>query len=118
MLLETKRTARTMVTALAAAAAFTMIVPTGTAFAINEVSCAEQGDFLRIQSHHSTGLKSEDCYANAGKADFGGWWIDKISTGNNDVRLHDANGSVVTIPRHRVVSYPNRPPKVNAIEIL
>ncbi|NYV75554.1 beta/gamma crystallin domain-containing protein [Streptomyces sp. UH6] len=118
MFSETKRTARTMVTALAAAAAFTMTVPTGTAFAINEVSCAEQGDFLRIQSHHSTGLKSEDCYANAGKTDFGGWWIDKISTGNNDVRLHDANGSVVNIPRHRVVTYPNRPPKVNAIEIL
>jgi hypothetical protein len=118
MISKTMKAGRATVVALAAAAAFTMVVPTGTAYAINEVSCAEQGDFLRIQSHHSTGLRSEDCYANAGRTDFGGWWIDKISTGNNDVRLHDANGSVVNIPRHKVVSYPNRPPKINAIEIL
>ncbi|MER5554602.1 beta/gamma crystallin domain-containing protein [Streptomyces sp. NPDC002793] len=118
MISKTKRAARTMVTALAATAAFTMVMPTGTAYAINEVSCAEQGDFLRIMSHHSTGIKSEDCYANRGKLDFGGWWIDKISTGNNDVRLHDANGAVVSIARHRVVTFPNNPPKINAIEIL
>ncbi|WP_405386287.1 oxidoreductase [Streptomyces sp. NBC_01102] len=118
MLSNTKRLARAMVTTLATAVTFSMVMPTGTAFAINEVNCAEQGEFLRIQSHHSTGITSNDCYANAGRTDFGGWWIDKISTGNNDVKLHDANGSVVTIPRHRVVTYPNNPPKVNAIEIL
>jgi Beta/Gamma crystallin len=118
VLSKTKRTARTLVAALAAAAAVTVAVPTGTAFAINEVSCADQGDFLRIKSHHGTGVTSEDCYANRGRTDFGGWWIDKISTGNNDVKLYDANGSVVSIPRHHVRTYPNRPPKIKAIEIL
>ncbi|MEU8705596.1 beta/gamma crystallin domain-containing protein [Streptomyces sp. NPDC048565] len=117
MLSKTKKTARAVVTTLAAAATFTIVMPTGTAFAINEVSCADQGAFLRIQSHHSTGIKSEDCYANAGKVDFKGWWIDKISTGNNDVKLYDANGAVVSIPRNRVVTYPNNPPKINAVEI-
>ncbi|NUV38375.1 beta/gamma crystallin domain-containing protein, partial [Streptomyces sp. KAI-27] len=45
-------------------------------------------------------------------------WVDKISTGNNVVKYYDANGDVVKIDRNKAISYPNRPPKVKAIEIL
>ncbi|MFF8285185.1 beta/gamma crystallin domain-containing protein [Streptomyces albus] len=109
--------ARTVAASLAAAAAFTLFVPTGTAAAIDHVTCNPDAGYLKIWSHLN-GRDSVDCYANRGKANFGGWWVDKISTGNNDVKYYDANGDVVKINRHKVISFPNRPPKVKAIEIL
>jgi hypothetical protein len=108
--------ARMAATALAAAAAFTVLLP-GTALAINQVACGGRNDLLKIWSHLN-GQVSVDCYANAGLTSFGGWWVDQISTGNNDLRYYDANGDVVRINRWTVISYPNRPPKVDVIEIL
>ncbi|MBT2416140.1 oxidoreductase [Streptomyces sp. ISL-12] len=112
-----KSVVRAMATAVAAAAAFTLVGPTGTAHAINKVTCDPDKAFLKIWSHMN-GTDSVDCYANAGKTNFGGWWVDKISTGNNDVKYYDNNGDVVKIARNTVINFPNRPPKVNAIEIL
>ena len=115
-MLNMKKAARTMVPAIAAAAAFTMVMPTGTAFAINKTSCTSSEPFLRIHSHNKWGQQSEDCYANAGKTGFGGWWVDEISTGNNRVKLYDHNGSVVTLPAHRDEQYPQAK-KIDSIEI-
>lgn len=117
MFSKTKHRGRTVAAALAAAAAFTMMGPAGTASAIDHVTCDPGAGYLKIWSH-SNGRDSVDCYANRGKTNFGGWWVDKISTGNNDVKYYDANGDVVKIDRGRTISYPNRPPKVKAIEIL
>ncbi|MFB6989298.1 beta/gamma crystallin domain-containing protein [Streptomyces sp. NPDC056230] len=117
MISKTKKVARSAAVAFAAAATFTMTMPTGNAFAIDHVACRGGENFLKIWSHNG-GSQSVDCYANAGRTDFGGWWIDKISTGNNDLIYYDANGDSVKIERWHEISFPNRQPKVTAIEIL
>ncbi|MFE9252920.1 beta/gamma crystallin domain-containing protein [Streptomyces sp. NPDC007088] len=117
MISTTKRAMRSGAVAFAAAAAFTMTVPTGDAFAIDHIPCRAGENYLKIWSHLN-GRTSVDCYANRGKTNFGGWWVDKISTGNNDLIYSDANGDSVKIDRWHEISFPNRPPKVNAIEIL
>ncbi|MFI6350730.1 beta/gamma crystallin domain-containing protein [Streptomyces sp. NPDC050560] len=112
-----KRAARSLGAALAVAVALSVGVPSGNAFAINHVQCVGGENFLKIWSH-SGGTQSVDCYANAGKTDFGGWWVDRISTGNNDLIYYDANGDSVKIERWHDITFPNRPPKVTAIQIL
>lgn len=111
------KTARSVVVAFAAAAAFTAMMPTSAAFAINHIPCRAGENYLKIWSHKD-GRDSVDCYANKGKISFGGWWVDRISTGNNDLIYSDANGDSVRVNRGTDISYPNRPPKVSAIEIL
>ncbi|WP_406500433.1 oxidoreductase [Streptomyces sp. NBC_00846] len=117
MISRTRNVARTAAATLAAAVAFTLAGPAGTASAIDHVTCDPDAGFLKIWSHNSSGRQSVDCYANRGKTNFGGWWVDQISTGNNDVKYYDANGDVVKITRWNNVKYRNVP-KVNAIEIL
>ncbi|MEV5594988.1 beta/gamma crystallin domain-containing protein [Streptomyces sp. NPDC052496] len=117
MLSKKKRVGRSVAVAFAAAAAFTMTMPTGSAYAIDKVECRGGENFLKIWSH-SGGRQSVDCYANRGRTNFGGWWVDKISTGNNDLIYYDANGDSVRINRWTEITFPNRPPKVNSIEIL
>ncbi|MFB7918820.1 beta/gamma crystallin domain-containing protein [Streptomyces sp. NPDC056061] len=117
MISRTRSVAHTLAAALAMAVAFTMAGPAGTASAIDHVTCDPDAGFLKIWSHNGSGRDSVDCYANRGKTDFGGWWIDQISTGNNDVKYYDANGDVVKIPRQSNIKYSNVP-KVTAIEIL
>lgn len=114
---RTMNTVRTLAMALAAAGAFTLVGPAGSASAIDHVTCDPDRGYLKIWSHLN-GRDSVDCYANRGKTNFGNWWVDKISTGNNVVKYYDANGDVVKIDRNKVISYPNRPPKVKAVEIL
>ncbi|MEK8173157.1 beta/gamma crystallin domain-containing protein [Streptomyces sp. M19] len=117
MISKIKRAARSAAVALAATAALTVGLPGGNAYAIDHVQCVGGENFLKIWSHDG-GRQSVDCYANAGKTDFGGWWVDKISTGNNDLIYYDANGDSVKIERWHEISFPNRPPKVVAIQIL
>ncbi|MGC5343523.1 beta/gamma crystallin domain-containing protein [Streptomyces sp. DT24] len=117
MISKTKRTVCSMAMALVAAAGFTVSVPSGTAFAIDHVQCVGGENFLKIWSHLN-GRESVDCYANGGKTDFGGWWVDRISTGNNDLIYYDANGDSVKIARWHDITFPNRPPKVVAIQIV
>ncbi|WP_410659870.1 beta/gamma crystallin domain-containing protein [Amycolatopsis sp. lyj-112] len=117
-MISSKKKARRIVAAAAAAAAvFTLAVPTGTSFAIDRIPCKDGENFLKIWSHLGGGT-SVDCYANRGRISFGGWWIDRISTGNNDLVYYDSNGSDVRINRWTDISFPNRPPKVRVIEIL
>ncbi len=47
----------------------------------------------------------------------GGAWVDKISTGNNDIQMNDANGDTIRISRWNIVTYPNRPPNITSIQI-
>lgn len=117
MLSKTKRVARSATVALAAAAAFTVVMPTSNAFAINEVECRGGENFLKIWSHNN-GRTSVNCYANKGRMSFGNWWVDRISTGNNDLIYYDANGDSVRINRWTDITFPSRPPKVKDIEIL
>ncbi|MGW0859091.1 beta/gamma crystallin domain-containing protein [Streptomyces sp. NPDC002690] len=112
-----KKTARTAFVACAATAMFAVVMP-GNAYAIDHIPCRAGENFLKIWSHDSFGNTSVDCYANRGRTSFGGWWIDKISTGNNDLIYSDANGDSVKIERWHEITFPNRPPKVDAIEIL
>lgn len=118
MLSKTKRVARSATVAIAAAAAFTVVMPTGNAFAIDHVECRGGENFLKIWSHSGDGRSSVDCYANKGRTGFGNWWVDRISTGNNDLVYYDANGDSVRINRWTDITFPHRPPKVKDIEIL
>ncbi|MEU0516807.1 beta/gamma crystallin domain-containing protein [Streptosporangium sp. NPDC006007] len=117
MISKSKKNIRSMAVALAATAAFTIAIPAGPAFAINHVRCVGGENFLKIWSHLG-GRYSVDCYANGGKTGFGGWWVDRISTGNNDLIYYDANGDSVRINRWNDITFPNRPPKVIAIQIV
>ncbi|MEV0323100.1 beta/gamma crystallin domain-containing protein [Streptomyces sp. NPDC050658] len=117
MISRKKRVTRSVVVALAATAAVTMAMPTGNAFAIDHVECRGGESFLKIWSH-SGGRTSVDCYANKGRTSFGNWWVDRISTGNNDLIYFDENGDSVRINRWTDITFPNRPPRVKDIEIL
>ncbi|MFD9794137.1 beta/gamma crystallin domain-containing protein [Streptomyces sp. NPDC059070] len=117
MISKTKRIARSVVLAMAATTAVTVAMPTGNAFAIDHVECRGGENFLKIYSHLN-GRSSVDCYANKGRVSFGSWWVDRISTGNNDLVYYDVNGDSVRINRWTDISFPNRPPKVKDIEIL
>ncbi|MGW1146267.1 beta/gamma crystallin domain-containing protein [Streptomyces sp. NPDC002454] len=118
MIAKTKRITRSLAVTIAATAAVTIAMPAGNAYAINEVPCGNRTDFLKVWSHHAWGPTSVDCYANGGKIAFGNWWVDRISTGNNDIIYHDANGSKVRINRWTDISFPNRPPQVSHFEII
>ncbi|MDH6695728.1 beta/gamma crystallin domain-containing protein [Streptomyces griseoviridis] len=117
MISKSKRAVCSMVAAFAAAATLTVGVPSGSAYAIDHVQCVGGENFLKIYSHLN-GRNSVDCYANAGKTNFGGWWVDRIVTGNNDLIYYDANGDSVRINRWHDITFPNHPPKVASIQIL
>lgn len=112
-----KTTRRVLAAAAAAAAAFSLLVPTGTSFAIDPIPCRDGENFLKIWSHLG-GSSSVDCYADRVRIGFGGWWIDRISTGNNDLIYYDSNGADVRINRWTDITSPDRPPKVRVIETL
>ncbi|MYS85303.1 beta/gamma crystallin domain-containing protein [Embleya scabrispora] len=117
MISKSKRVARSIAVAVAAAATLSLGVPGGNAYAIDHVQCVGGENFLKIWSHLD-GRESVDCYANGGKTDFGGWWVDRISTGNNDLIYYDVNGDSVKIERWHDITFPNHPPRVAAIQIL
>ncbi|MFJ4902752.1 beta/gamma crystallin domain-containing protein [Streptomyces sp. NPDC088727] len=117
MISKTKRVARSLGVAIAATAAVTMVMPTSNAFAIDHVECRGGEHFLKVWSHLD-GRTSVDCYANKGRTGFGSWWVDRISTGNNDLIYYDANGDSVRINRWTDITFPNNPPRVKDIEIL
>lgn len=117
MISRTMRVARSVAVAAAATVGVTMAMPTGNAFAIDHVECRGGENFLKIWSHID-GRSSVDCYANKGRTNFGNWWVDRISTGNNDLIYYDANGDSVRINRWTDITFPSRPPLVKDIEIL
>ncbi|MFJ4714508.1 beta/gamma crystallin domain-containing protein [Streptomyces sp. NPDC088785] len=116
MILKGKKAIGALAAAVAVAATLTVGVPS-PAFAIDHVQCVGGENFLKIYSHLN-GRDSVDCYANAGRTDFGGWWVDRIVTGNNDLIYYDANGDSVRIDRWHDISFPNNPPRVASIQIL
>ncbi|MCO5999247.1 beta/gamma crystallin domain-containing protein [Actinoallomurus rhizosphaericola] len=106
---------------IAGAAALFMSLISGPAFAINGVDCVSS-DFLQIWYHDGEHTYTSLCFANAGTIFPWGHntirWIDKVSTGNNDVIIHDDNGTEVYISRWNIVTYPNRPMATNHLTIL
>lgn len=117
MISRTMRVARSVTVAAVATMGVTMAMPTGNAFAIDHVECRGGENFLKVWSHLD-GRSSVDCYANKGRTNFGSWWVDRISTGNNDLIYYDVNGDSVRINRWTDITFPSRPPKVKDIEIL
>lgn len=114
---RTKRAARSPGVAIAATAAVTMVMPTSNAVAIDHIECRGGEDFLKIWSHLD-GASHVDYYANKGRTGFGSWWVDRISTGNNDLIYYDVNGDSVRIDRLTDITFPNNPPRVKDIEVL
>ncbi|MFE2276768.1 beta/gamma crystallin domain-containing protein [Streptomyces sp. NPDC059454] len=111
---------------VAAAAVMAVVMPAGTAHAIDKVNCGPS-DYLRADVHGQDYIGSFNlsfCFANKGTYNFAASgpgtavWVDKISTGNNRVKYHDVNGTTVTYPKHYIITFPNRPPHVDWIEIL
>ncbi|MER5971180.1 beta/gamma crystallin domain-containing protein [Streptomyces sp. NPDC002055] len=100
------KAARILATGLAAAGMFTLIGPSGSA-AAEQVPCRDGENFLKIWSHGSR-HNGESCWANAGVYKIDGW-VDRVSTGNNDITMYDFNGAVVDVNRWNDISYPNRP---------
>jgi hypothetical protein len=112
-----KKMVRSSAMVIAAAAALTVAVPVSNAYAIDDVACHHGAGFLKVEGHGALGGTIEACYANAGKQDYwGGIWVTKITTGNNDVVYYDVNGATVDINRWTVFE-PTNPVHVKAIEI-
>ncbi|MEV7045661.1 beta/gamma crystallin domain-containing protein [Amycolatopsis sp. NPDC051061] len=100
----------------AAVALCSLFVTAGTASAATKVPCTGS-DLLEIWWHsHSGDASAHECFANSGTVTVRAW-VDKISTGNNDITYFDFNGSVVSISRWNIVTFPNNPPDVDAINI-
>lgn len=110
---------------IAGAAALLMSLTPGQAFASSNINIPSNvpcgpSDYLQIWFHDDSG-SHDQCWANAGV--FYPWtgktiWLDKISTGNNDVVIHDDNGTDVYISRWNIVTYPNRPIATTHLTIL
>lgn len=80
-----------------AAAAVTATLSAAPASATNQVDCGDRTDFVKIWYHSEDGSQHYvSCFANAGWVDWGAW-TDQISTGNNAISVHDADGDAFTI---------------------
>ncbi|WP_405459865.1 oxidoreductase [Streptomyces sp. NBC_00101] len=118
-----RKTTRSLFAVALLAAGFSVATPTAPAHAMNQTSCSTS-DLLHIWGHYSRPQiygpsgPFEFCAANAGTMGLGsGAWVDKISTGNNDIQMNDANGATVRISRWNIVTYPNQPPNIASIQI-
>lgn len=118
-----KKTAQRLFSVALLTAGLNLATPANTALAMSQTPCTT-GDLLHIWGHYSRPLivgpsgPFEYCAANAGTMGLGaGAWVDKISTGNNDIQMNDANGTAIKISRWNIVTYPNRPPNITSIQI-
>lgn len=118
-----KKTAQRLFSVALLTAGLNLATPANTALAMSQTPCTT-GDLLHIWGHYSRPLIAgpsgpfEYCAANAGTMGLGaGAWVDKISTGNNDIQMNDANGTAIKISRWNIVTYPNRPPNITSIQI-
>ncbi|MFJ3889901.1 beta/gamma crystallin domain-containing protein [Streptomyces sp. H23] len=119
-----RKTTRSVFAVALLAAGFSIATPANDAQAINQTDCTSN-EFLYVKGHYDLPIivgGKEDfryCFANAGTVSLGeGAWVDVVSTGNNDIQMHDANGTTVKINRWSIVNYPNRPPHIESIRIL
>ncbi|EFE71981.1 MULTISPECIES: beta/gamma crystallin domain-containing protein [Streptomyces] len=113
-----KRVVLSTLTTVVAAASLTLATTT-QASAIDKVPCSS-GEFLQIDIHPTHGPTQPLCYANAGTLEFArGWWITKISTGNNRVQWHgDGRWQPDTpINKWTVFTWPNHPGGVSVTGI-
>ncbi|WP_051731821.1 beta/gamma crystallin domain-containing protein [Kitasatospora phosalacinea] len=67
---------------------------------------------------HLDGARGVDRRADAGRADFGGRWIDRISTGNDDLVHYDVDGGPVEIERRHDTAFPDQPPRAKSVQVL
>lgn len=118
-----RKTARNLFAVALLTAGLSVAIPTNAASAMNQTPCTTD-DLLHIWGHYSRPQIAgpsgpfKFCAANAGTMELGaGAWVDKISTGNNDIQMNDANGAVIRISRWNIVTYPNRPLNIRSIQI-
>ncbi|MGW6793205.1 beta/gamma crystallin domain-containing protein [Streptomyces chartreusis] len=120
-----RKTARSLFAVALLAAGFSIATPANAAHATNQTPCIEGENFVHVWGHYSgrpiivgPNEDFEFCLANAGTVSLGQYaWVDKVSTGNNDIQMNDANGATVRIDRWHIVAYPNRPPHITSIRI-
>ena len=121
-----RKTARGLFVLALLATGFSVATPANAAPALNQTPCGNRTDLLHVWGHISgrpiiVGGNGpfEVCYANGGAAVLGdNAWIDQVSTGNNNIIMHDANGDDIGISRWTVRTYPHNPPHIQAISIV
>ncbi|MBB5958439.1 hypothetical protein FHS29_005047 [Saccharothrix tamanrassetensis] len=103
---------RKLASAALAAIAVTVAVPGGSAWAINDVPCNNDG-YLRVTLHVYGQPDQDSCYANAGfyNPGLGRFWITRIWTGNNRVQWYGDGRWQPEHPIDRWTSFtwPNHP---------
>ena len=108
-----RKTARSLFVLALLATGLSVATPANASTAINQTPCGNRGDLLHVWGHISgrpliegPNGPFEVCYANGGDAQLGNHaWIDQVSTGNNDILMHDANGDNVLLFRLNFRTY-------------
>lgn len=86
----------------AAVAAASATLSAAPASAANVTDCGDRTDFVKIWYHNEDGSQHYvSCFANAGWVEWGSW-TDQISTGNNAISVHDADGDAFTLNKWTV----------------
>ncbi|MGW0792760.1 beta/gamma crystallin domain-containing protein [Streptomyces sp. NPDC002911] len=114
----TKKMVWSSAMAVAAAAALTVAVPVGSAYAIDEVRCLDDAaGYLVVEGRSELGGSVKDCFANAGTYNYvPSMWATRIATGNNAVVVYDVNGTKFSLNKWTVYK-PTNATHVDAIEI-
>lgn len=123
-----KKFAKASVATVVGAVAAVFLLPAGNAYAADKVGCDGRDDLLHLWAHETTGaitVSWDDCWANRGivrlthnPGSVERTWLDKVSTGNNDVTLYDCDvPNKVDVRRGNILNFPNRPMNLCAFEI-
>lgn len=115
-----KKLAATALATIAMAAA----IPAGSAFAIDEVSCNNNSEYLWVSYHYTAGSSFTRCFANAGSRRIydqfsRSVWVTEIWTGNNRVQWNGDGRWQPDNPidRRTKFTWPNSPGGVRLDEI-
>ncbi|WBB98546.1 MULTISPECIES: beta/gamma crystallin domain-containing protein [unclassified Solwaraspora] len=73
---------------LTAVAALTLGLPASPAFAINQVSCADRNDFLKLHIDLGGGYRLVRCFANAGATGTNISGVYRFDSGNNKATVN------------------------------
>ncbi|MFY1633287.1 beta/gamma crystallin domain-containing protein [Solwaraspora sp. WMMB335] len=83
---------------LMAVVALTFALPASPAMAINQVSCGDRTDFLKLRIDQGGGFGTSRCYANPGVTAVNIGGVYRFDTGNNKATVnYERNGRYYTI---------------------
>jgi hypothetical protein len=102
------------------------LLPTGNAYAIDKVDCG-RADAVHLWLHGTIGAINryyEDCWVNQGVRSYAlpngqDTYLDKVSTGNFSISLHDCNSDQPTLDfgPSTVYERPNHPMCLDKLEV-